>query len=58
MDVIAGFFNTVAEHINDEAKIAEVGKEVLLLSSQFPVPDHFIIPTKKNTPFAVEQYGS
>jgi glycine hydroxymethyltransferase len=55
MDIIAGFFQTIAEHIDDDAKIAEVGKEVLLLNSQFPVPEHFIIPAKKNTPFALQQ---
>jgi glycine hydroxymethyltransferase len=45
---IAGFINTVAENIDDESVIEEVGKEVLLLCSQFPVPDHFIIPNKNN----------
>lgn len=52
MEAIAGFFNTIAENIDNDAVIAEVGKEVLLLCSQFPVPEHFIIPIKKNTPFA------
>ncbi|MHC4184689.1 MAG: serine hydroxymethyltransferase [Planctomycetota bacterium] len=45
---IAGFINRVVENIDNEAVIEEVGKEVLLLSSQFPVPDHFIIPNKGN----------
>jgi glycine hydroxymethyltransferase len=45
---IAGFINKVAENIDDESVIEEVGKEVLLLCSQFPVPDHFIIPNKNN----------
>jgi len=57
MDIIAGFFQTIAEHIDDDAKIAEVGKEVLLLNSQFPVPEHFIIPAKKNMPFVLQQAG-
>jgi len=54
MDRVAGFFSEVAENIDDEARIAAVGKEVLLLSSQFPVPEHFIIPAKRVTPFATE----
>ena len=45
---IAGFINKVAENIDNESVIEEVGKEVLLLSSQFPVPGHFIIPNKNN----------
>jgi len=45
---IAGFINTVAENIDNDSAIEEVGKEVLLLCSQFPVPDHFIIPNKNN----------
>jgi glycine hydroxymethyltransferase len=45
---IAGFINTVAESIDDESVIEQVGKEVLLLCSQFPVPEHFIIPNKNN----------
>ena len=45
---IAGFINTVAENIDDEAVIEKVGEEVLLLCSQFPVPDHFIIPNKNH----------
>jgi glycine hydroxymethyltransferase len=45
---IAGFINRVVENIDNEAVIEEVGKEVLLLCSQFPVPDHFIIPNKSN----------
>lgn len=43
---IAGLINKVAENIDDESVIEEVGKDVLLLCSQFPVPDHFIIPNK------------
>jgi len=45
---IAGFINKVVENIDDESVIEEVGKEALLLSSQFPVPEHFIIPNKDN----------
>jgi glycine hydroxymethyltransferase len=45
---IAGFINTVAENIDNESIIEQVGKDVLLLCSQFPVPDHFIIPNKNN----------
>ena len=45
---IADFINTVAENIDDESVIEKVGKEVLLLCSQFPVPEHFIIPNKNN----------
>ena len=45
---IAGFINTVAENIDNESVIERVGKEVLLLCSQFPVPEHFIIPNTNN----------
>jgi glycine hydroxymethyltransferase len=45
---IAGFINTVAENIDNESIIEKVGKDVLLLCSQFPVPEHFIIPNKNN----------
>jgi len=41
---IADFINTVAENIDNESVIEKVGKEVLLLCSQFSVPEHFIIP--------------
>jgi len=43
---IADFIQKVAENIDNESVIEEVGKEALLLCSQFPVPDHFIIPNK------------
>jgi glycine hydroxymethyltransferase len=39
---IAGLINKVTENIDNESVIEEVGKEALLLCSQFPVPDHFI----------------
>jgi glycine hydroxymethyltransferase len=45
---IAGLINTVAENIDNESAIEEVGKDALLLCSHFPVPDHFIIPGKNN----------
>jgi len=45
---IATCINTVVENIDDESVIEEVGKEALLLCSQFPVPEHFIIPNKDN----------
>jgi glycine hydroxymethyltransferase len=43
---IAAFIHRVAENVDKESVIEEVGKEVLLLCSQFPVPEHFIIPLK------------
>ncbi len=46
--IIADLINRVVENIDNESVIEEVGKEVLLLCSQFPVPEHFIIPTKNN----------
>ncbi|MHC4461240.1 MAG: serine hydroxymethyltransferase [Planctomycetota bacterium] len=45
---IAAFINKVAENIDKESVIEEIAKEVLLLCSAFPVPDHFIIPNKNN----------
>ena len=45
---IATFINKVVENIDNESAIEEVGKEVLLLCSRFPVPEHFIIPNKNN----------
>jgi len=45
---IACFIYKVAEDIDNESVIEQVGKDVLLLCSQFPVPDHFIIPSKVN----------
>jgi glycine hydroxymethyltransferase len=43
-EMIAGFIRKVVENIDNESVIEEVGKEVLVLCSQFPVPDHFIVP--------------
>ena len=41
---IADFINTIVENIENDSVIERTGKEVLLLCSQFPVPDHFILP--------------
>jgi len=45
---VATFINKVVENIDNETVIEEVGKEVLLLCSQFTIPEHFIIPNNKN----------
>ena len=45
METIAGFINKVAENIDRDYIIEEVGKDVILLCSQFPVPEHFITVT-------------
>jgi len=45
---IATFINKVAENIDNETVIEQVGKEVLLLCSRFTVPEHFIIPNNQN----------
>jgi glycine hydroxymethyltransferase len=47
MDEIARFMKEIAENIDNESVIEKINKEVLLLCSQFPVPDHFIIPNNK-----------
>ncbi|MBN1412699.1 MAG: serine hydroxymethyltransferase [Spirochaetales bacterium] len=44
MDRIAGFIKTVIENVDDESVIEKVNREVLMLTSQFPVPDHFMLP--------------
>jgi glycine/serine hydroxymethyltransferase len=44
---IAEFINKVAENVDNESVIEQVAKDVLLMCSQFPVPEHFIIPNKK-----------
>ncbi len=49
MDLIAGFINEIAENVDKDSVIERVGKEVLLLCSQFPVPDHFTIPMKRKS---------
>jgi glycine hydroxymethyltransferase len=43
---VAAFIAKIAENVDNEPVIEQVGKEVLLLCSQFPVPEHFIIPQK------------
>ncbi len=48
MDQIAGFINRVAENLDKDSVIEEVGKEVLLLCSRFSVPEHFIVPDKSS----------
>jgi glycine hydroxymethyltransferase len=55
MDEIARFIATVAENIDKESVIESVGRQSLLLCSAFPVPDHFIIPQRRETPFASRQ---
>jgi len=42
MDVIAGWINTVAENLEDEAVIAKVAREVEELCGQFPLPESFV----------------
>ncbi|MBN2130548.1 MAG: serine hydroxymethyltransferase, partial [Sedimentisphaerales bacterium] len=46
VEQIAAFIHKVTENIDKDSVIEQVGKEVLLLCSQFPVPEHFIIPPK------------
>jgi len=48
---IATFINRVVENIDNESAIEQVGKEALLLCSQFTVPEHFIIPNNKTGQF-------
>lgn len=43
MDQIADAFKTVVENIDNENVLEKVRKDMLLLCSNFPVPDHFII---------------
>lgn len=43
MEQIAGLINRVTLHIDDESEIENVGRDALLLLSQFPVPEHFIV---------------
>ena len=44
MAIIAELIDEVVNHIDDDNRIEAVGKKALLLCSEFPVPDHFIIP--------------
>lgn len=46
MEEVAKAMKTVVENIENESVIEQVRKEMLLLCSNFPVPDHFIIPPK------------
>ncbi|MFA6186180.1 MAG: serine hydroxymethyltransferase [Phycisphaerae bacterium] len=46
MKIVASLISRVAENIDNEEAIAQIGKESLLLCSEFPVPEHFIIPKK------------
>jgi glycine hydroxymethyltransferase len=46
--MIADFINKIVENIDNESVIEEVAKEALLLCSQFPVPEHFIIPNNNH----------
>jgi glycine hydroxymethyltransferase len=48
MKIIALLISRVTENIDNEEAIAQVGRESLLLCSQFPVPEHFIIPAKNS----------
>jgi len=45
---LADFINTVIENVDNETVIETVGRDVLMLCSQFPVPEHFIVPKKNN----------
>ena len=45
---VATFIKRIAENIDNDSVIEQVGGEVLLLCSQFPVPEHFIIPPKND----------
>jgi len=40
---IAFFMNKIVDNIDNESVIEKVSRDVLLLCSQFPVPEHFII---------------
>jgi glycine hydroxymethyltransferase len=42
MDIIARYFNEVAENIENPETIERIGKEVMLLCSEFPLPDFFV----------------
>ncbi|MBW8036043.1 MAG: serine hydroxymethyltransferase [Planctomycetes bacterium] len=46
MDIIGNAIKTVVENVDNESVLEKVRKEMLLLCSNFPVPDHFIIPPK------------
>ena len=46
MENIAKTMKTIVENIENESVIEQARKDMLLLCSRFPVPDHFIIPPK------------
>ena len=46
MAFIADLIDQVADNIDKDSVIEAVGKKALLLCSEFPVPDHFIIPSR------------
>jgi len=46
MTTIADLIDGVVQNIEKEAVIEAIGKKALMLCSEFPVPDHFIIPSK------------
>lgn len=46
MDLIAKYIKQIAENIDNEEVIEQIGKEVLLLCSQFTVPEHFQVAPK------------
>ncbi|MEW6751529.1 MAG: serine hydroxymethyltransferase [Candidatus Latescibacterota bacterium] len=46
MAQIARLMRRVVDRLDSDTAIEEVSKRALLLCSQFPVPDHFIIPSK------------
>jgi glycine hydroxymethyltransferase len=45
---LADFINTVVDNVDNETVIETVGRDALMLCSQFPVPEHFIVPKKNN----------
>jgi glycine/serine hydroxymethyltransferase len=51
MDIIAELISRVADNMGNEEAISKISKEVMSLTSCFPVPEHFIIPKKKEHPF-------
>jgi len=52
MAIIAGLINNVTENARSDSAIEAIGKQALMLCSEFPVPDHFIIPNKVDPPHA------
>ncbi len=55
MDIIADLMSRVADNMGNEEKISEISKEVMELTSRFPVPAHFIIPKNKIRPFGCDE---